>query len=32
MVVTTDAPVPAEVVDAIAASDGFQGGRSITLR
>jgi len=31
MVVTTDAPVPREVVDAIAASDGFSGGRAITL-
>jgi D-3-phosphoglycerate dehydrogenase / 2-oxoglutarate reductase len=31
MVVTTDAPVPREVIDAIAASDGFSGGRAITL-
>jgi D-3-phosphoglycerate dehydrogenase len=31
MVVTTDAPVPREVVDAIAASEGFNGGRAITL-
>ncbi|WP_445150882.1 phosphoglycerate dehydrogenase [Baekduia sp. Peel2402] len=31
MVVTTDAPVPRDVVDAIAASDGFSGGRAITL-
>jgi D-3-phosphoglycerate dehydrogenase len=32
MVVTTDAPVPAAVVDAIVSSDGFHGGRSITLK
>ncbi|HWI73316.1 MAG TPA: phosphoglycerate dehydrogenase [Baekduia sp.] len=31
MVVTTDAPVPRAVVDAIAASAGFSGGRAITL-
>jgi D-3-phosphoglycerate dehydrogenase / 2-oxoglutarate reductase len=31
MVVTTDASVPREVIDAIAASDGFSGGRAITL-
>jgi D-3-phosphoglycerate dehydrogenase len=31
MVVTTDAPVPRDVIDAIAASDGFSGGRGITL-
>jgi D-3-phosphoglycerate dehydrogenase / 2-oxoglutarate reductase len=31
MVVTTDAPVPRDVVDAVAASDGFNGGRAITL-
>jgi D-3-phosphoglycerate dehydrogenase / 2-oxoglutarate reductase len=31
MVVTTDGPVPNEVVAAIAAGDGFTGGRSITL-
>jgi hypothetical protein len=31
MVVTTDAPVPRDVVDAVAATDGFTGGRAITL-
>jgi D-3-phosphoglycerate dehydrogenase len=31
MVVTTDRPVPRDVVDAVAASDGFTGGRAITL-
>lgn len=31
MVVTTDAPVPADVVNAIATSDGFLSGRAITL-
>jgi D-3-phosphoglycerate dehydrogenase len=31
MVITTDAPVPRDVVDAVVASDGFTGGRAITL-
>jgi D-3-phosphoglycerate dehydrogenase len=31
MVVTTDGPVPGDVVAAIAAGDGFTGGRSVTL-
>ena len=31
MVVTTDAPVPREVVDEIAASDGFLAGRARRL-
>ena len=31
MVLTTDAPVPREVVDGIVAIDGFTGGRAITL-
>jgi D-3-phosphoglycerate dehydrogenase len=31
MVVTTDAPVPHEVIDEIAASDGFVDGRTATL-
>ncbi len=31
MVVTADARVPREVVDAIVASDGFLAGRSVTL-
>ncbi len=31
MVVTTDVPVPADVVEAIAASDGFAEGRTVTL-
>jgi D-3-phosphoglycerate dehydrogenase len=31
MVVTTDAPVPSEVVEEIAASDGFVDGRTATL-
>jgi D-3-phosphoglycerate dehydrogenase len=31
MVLTTDAPVPREVVDTIVATDGFTGGRAITL-
>ena len=31
MVLTTDAPVPREVVDAMVATDGFTGGRAITL-
>ena len=31
MVVTADAAVPQEVVDAIAASDGFVAGRTVSL-
>ena len=31
MVVTTDGPVPRDVVDAVVAGDGFTGGRAITL-
>jgi D-3-phosphoglycerate dehydrogenase len=31
MVVTTDSPVPAEVVDEIARSDGFLAGRALSL-
>jgi D-3-phosphoglycerate dehydrogenase len=31
MVVTTDGAVPGEVVDGVVASDGFTGGRAITL-
>jgi D-3-phosphoglycerate dehydrogenase len=31
MAVTTDTPVPAEVVDRIAAEDGFIAGRAVTL-
>ena len=31
MVVTTDRAVPAEVIDAITAGDGFTGGRAVTL-
>ncbi len=31
MVVTTDAPVPRDVVDEIVATDGFIAGRAITL-
>ncbi len=31
MVVTTDAPVPQDLVDEIVASDGFVGGRSVSL-
>ena len=31
MVLTTDAPVPRDVVDAMVATDGFTGGRAITL-
>jgi D-3-phosphoglycerate dehydrogenase len=31
MVLTTDAAVPREVVDGMAAADGFTGGRAITL-
>jgi hypothetical protein len=31
MVVTTDAPVPAQVIEEIVASDGFVDGRSVAL-
>ena len=31
MVVTTDAPVPRDVVDEIAGSDGFLAGRAVSL-
>jgi D-3-phosphoglycerate dehydrogenase len=31
MIVTTDGSVPGEVVDGVVASDGFTGGRAITL-
>jgi D-3-phosphoglycerate dehydrogenase len=31
MVVTTDAPVPPEVIDGVVAGDGFKDGRSISL-
>ena len=31
MVVTTDAPVPRDVVDDVVAADGFTDGRAITL-
>jgi D-3-phosphoglycerate dehydrogenase / 2-oxoglutarate reductase len=31
MLVTTDSPVPQEVVDRIAASDGFEAGRTVSL-
>jgi D-3-phosphoglycerate dehydrogenase len=31
MIVTTDAPVPHEVIDEIVAGDGFQAGRTVTL-
>jgi D-3-phosphoglycerate dehydrogenase / 2-oxoglutarate reductase len=31
MAITTDSPIPAEVVDEIVASDGFIGGRTIAL-
>ena len=31
MVVTTDGPVPQEVVDEIAASDGFVSGTAVSL-
>jgi D-3-phosphoglycerate dehydrogenase len=32
MIVTTDAPVPAAVVDEIVASDGFRDGRTVALQ
>jgi D-3-phosphoglycerate dehydrogenase len=31
MILTTDAPVPPEVVDEIARSDGFEAGRAVSL-
>jgi D-3-phosphoglycerate dehydrogenase len=31
MVVTTDAPVPAQVIEEIVASEGFVDGRSVAL-
>jgi hypothetical protein len=31
MVVTTDSPVPRDVVDEIARSDGFLDGRAVSL-
>jgi D-3-phosphoglycerate dehydrogenase / 2-oxoglutarate reductase len=31
MVITTDSPVPQEIVDAIARSDGFEAGRTVSL-
>ena len=31
MIVTTDSPVPQEVVDHIAESDGFEAGRTVSL-
>jgi hypothetical protein len=31
MVVTTDAPVPRDVVDGVVDAGGFTGGRAITL-
>ena len=31
MAVTTDAPVPQDVVDRIAGADGFVGGRTVSL-
>ena len=31
MIVTTDAPVPQDVVDEIVSEDGFVAGRTITL-
>lgn len=32
MVVTTDVPVPAEVIDGVSAEDGFTAGRAVTLQ
>ena len=32
MAITTDAPVPQDVVDEIVASDGFVAGRSVAAR
>jgi D-3-phosphoglycerate dehydrogenase len=31
MVITTDAPVPAELIDAVVATDGFIAGRTVSL-
>ena len=31
MVVSTDVPVPQEVIDQIVAGDGFEAGRTVTL-
>ena len=31
MAITTDAPVPDEVIDEIVGSDGFQSGRAVSL-
>jgi D-3-phosphoglycerate dehydrogenase len=31
MVITTDSPVPTEVVDEIVASEGFHDGRAVAL-
>lgn len=31
MVITTDAPVPAEVIDGVVATGGFRGGRAVSL-
>ena len=31
MVITTDAPVPLDVVEEIASSDGFEAGRTVSL-
>jgi hypothetical protein len=31
MLVTADAPVPSEVVERLAADDGFQTGRAVSL-
>jgi D-3-phosphoglycerate dehydrogenase len=31
MAITTDAPVPSDVLDAIVSSDGFEDGRTVTL-
>ena len=31
MIVTTDVPVPGDLIDHIAASDGFEAGRTVTI-
>jgi hypothetical protein len=31
MVVTSDAPIPQDIVDRIAATDGFAAGRTVSL-
>ena len=31
MTITTDSPVPRQVIDEIVASDGFEAGRTVTL-